>query len=130
MSKWNRNLGFLESGQVQEALQKTIPARPTDEEIENAPPEPVKHRNGVDYLPGHYRDLVARRNAHDDVDETTKSIAVDMAEAGLKKLGVPGHVHVTAATRIDGDPTSPNYGDEVMVVAVTVTRYTGRKTAA
>lgn len=125
MSKWNRDLGFQQPGNVTAALEATIPTRPTDQELENAPPEPIKNRAG-DYLPGHYRDLEARRLAHDDVDQETKGIAVAMAEAGVAKAGGKAHVHVAGAVRMDADQSSSTYGDELMVTVVTITKVVSR----
>lgn len=129
MAKWNRDLDFQNPGGVAGALEKTIPARPTDEELENAPLEPQKNAKG-DYLPGHVRDLVARRLAHDDVDEETKKIAVAMAEGGLASIGGKAHVHVAGSVRVDSDPNSNTYGDELVVTQVILTKHVSRAKGA
>lgn len=129
MAKWNRDLSFQPPGNVAAALDATIPARPTDAELDAAPIEPVKGRNG-EYQLGHYRDLEARRLAHDDVDQETKAIAVAMAEAGLTKAGGKAHVHMAGSVRMDADQSSSTYGDELVVTVVTITKVLSRVTKA
>jgi hypothetical protein len=121
MTKWTRDLSVVKADGVEAAMAASIPKRPTDQEIEDAPDEPIKRKDGS-YVPGHRRELEAHRDAHDQVDAQTRAACEAMAKAGVEVMGGEAHVHMMGADRLDGDATSGHAGSRLLVATVTITK--------